>query len=60
MDAKSEAGKEGTMNQGTVRKLYCLEDGSRKNSSWWPSGGSKPVRRTRALGVCPSIDHFLL
>ena len=60
MDAKSEAVKEGTMNQGTVRRLYCLEDDSRKSASWRPSGGSKPVSRACALGVCPSISHFLL
>ena len=31
------------MNQGTVRRFDCLEDDSRKSSSWRPSGGSKPV-----------------
>ena len=47
MDPKSETRKEGTMNQGTGRRFNCLEDDSRRSSSWRPSGGSKPASRAR-------------
>ena len=47
MDPKSEASKEGTINQGTVRRFNCLEDDLRRSSSWRPSGGSRPVSRAR-------------
>ncbi len=35
------------MNQGTVRRFDCLEDDSRRSSSWRPSGGSKPASPAR-------------
>ncbi len=47
MDPKSETSREGTMNQGTVRRFDCLEDDSRRSSSWRPSGGSKPASPAR-------------
>ncbi len=47
MDPKSETVKEGTKDQGTVRRFDCLEGDSQKNSSWRPSGGWKPASRFR-------------